>query len=156
MTDNEPGAVVVDKKATSATERPEKTHPFSVRFTESEKTRLLGLAGDVPVGTYIRCTVLGEAAALRQPRRQPVRDADQLGRLLGALGQSHLANNLNQLAKAANLGTLLVTPELEADLKRACAEISEMRGMLLSALGIRKGDSRKLADEFAKRAGVPK
>ncbi len=58
-----------------------------------------------------------------------------LAQLLGALGKSRLASNLNQIAKAANIGALPVTEELEAELHTACAEIGEMRDTLMTALG---------------------
>jgi hypothetical protein len=93
----------------------------------------------MPLGTYVRAAVLGgEAAAPAQRRARQVHDAEPLGRLLGLLGQSRLASNLNQLAKAANQGALPLTVEVEDDLKRACADVAEMRGLLLQALGIRR------------------
>jgi hypothetical protein len=114
----------------------EKTAPLSVRFSETEKSRLMALAGNKPLGLFIRERVLDGQAEARRVRTGPVRDSDALGRLLGLLGQSRLANNLNQLAKAANLGALPVTAELETELQQACAEVFEMRRLLLNALGI--------------------
>lgn len=114
----------------------ERSTPLSVRFTDSEKTRLRELAGSRPVGLYIRERALGDDAMPRMARRSPVRDAEPLGRLLGLLGQSRLASNLNQLAKAAHQGSLPVTEEIESDLCRACADVSEMRSLLLQALGL--------------------
>jgi hypothetical protein len=66
-----------------------------------------------------------------------VKDAQPLGQLLGLLGKSRLANNLNQLAKAANMGSLPVTQETESDLREACAAVFEMRLLLLKALGLK-------------------
>jgi hypothetical protein len=60
--------------------------------------------------------------------------------VLGALGKSRLAGNLNQLAKAVNTGSLPATPETEAELKEACREISALRADLLRALGKLPGD----------------
>ena len=65
-----------------------------------------------------------------------VNDKDALLRVLGQLGQSRLANNLNQLAKQANLGTLPVTPDTEAELSAAAADIAAMRQILVHALGL--------------------
>ncbi len=61
-------------------------------------------------------------------------DDEALGRVLGALGKSRLSNNVNQLAKAVNIGTLPVTPETESQLKQACADIAVMREELMRAL----------------------
>jgi len=130
--------------------------PLSIRFTDAEKAGLSEKAGGVPLGTFIRSVVLGEDVKGRDRRRQyAVRDGDKLGRLLGLLGQSRLANNLNQIAKAANMGSLPVTVELEADLRAACGEIAEMRQLLLAALGIRASGEPKptLSHVFSEHAG---
>jgi hypothetical protein len=78
--------------------------------------------------------------ATRTPRRtrgkHPVKDHEALGRLLAELGRSRIANNLNQLARAANSGSLPVTPEVEADLIEACEEVAALRGELIKALGL--------------------
>jgi hypothetical protein len=54
---------------------------------------------------------------------------------MGALGQSRLSANLNQLTKAVNTGSLPVTPDTEAELIEACREVSEIRDALMRALG---------------------
>jgi hypothetical protein len=132
--------------------------PLSIRFSDSEKALLAEKAGGLPLGTFIRAAVLGEGVKPRLTRqRHPVRNGEQLGSLLGLLGQSRMANNLNQLAKAANSGSLPVTVETEAELKQACAYVAEMRQLLLLALGIEaSGDPRPhLSAEFSKYAGDP-
>lgn len=115
---------------------PERSTPLSVRFTESEKAQLKALAGNKPVSLFIRERALGGESEPRKPRPSPVRDANVLGHLLAVLGQSRLSSNLNQIAKAANQGSLPVTAEVETDLRQACAEVFEMRCLLLKALGI--------------------
>ncbi len=134
--------------------------PLSIRFTDSEKARLKDLAGGKPLGQYIRDRVLDGASATRNRVQAPLKDAEPLGHLLGLLGQSRLASNLNQIAKAANQGSLPVTVELEADLKKACEDISEMRLLLLRALGIKiidevKRTSLPVVDFFREAAGTP-
>ncbi len=128
---------------------PSKSKPLSVRFTDAEKARLTDLAGGVPLGQFIRERALGEATEARAKVRQPLKDAEPLGRLLGLLGQSRLSSNLNQLAKAANQGSLPVTKEVEDDLQAACAQVCEMRLLLLKALGL------KIIDEVATRTPLP-
>jgi hypothetical protein len=59
------------------------------------------------------------------------------------LGESRLANNLNQLAKSANTGSLPVTPETEKALREASAEIHQMRAMLMRALGFSPETGRR-------------
>jgi hypothetical protein len=126
--------------------------PLSIRFTDEEKVRLRERAGAMPLGTYIRSAVLGDVVKSRSIRPQPVRNADQLGRLLGMLGSSRLASNLNQLAKAANQGSLPVTQELEAELKEACAQVADMRSLLMVALGMRQSESLIVSDDFQEAA----
>jgi hypothetical protein len=109
--------------------------PFPIRFTEAEKAALKARAGEQPLGAYIRAKALDGLTEARRKRRTPVRDADALGRVLALLGQSRIANNLNQLAKSANMGSLPVTDEVEADLRDACALVGEVRSLLMQALG---------------------
>jgi hypothetical protein len=79
---------------------------------------------------------------VRARSRKPVEDERALGRLLGELGKARLANNLNQLAKAANTGSLPVTLDTENALRDACAAIQDMRGLLLRALGFQQPGSQ--------------
>lgn len=119
--------------------KPE-TRPFSIRLTDAEKSLLLARAGRVPLGTYIRDALLsGDAQAKRRRIVNPVADHAALARVLAALGQSRLANNLNQLAKAVNIGALPITPETEAEIADACRAVSAMRGDLVRALGLVEG-----------------
>lgn len=133
----------------AAPKTPERSAPLSVRFTEAEKARLKALAGNQPLGLYIRERALGNDAEPRARVRQPIKHAEPLGRLLGLLGQSRLASNLNQLAKAANQGSLPLTVEVEAELRQACAEVHEMRLLLLRALGL------KILDEVNEQTPLP-
>ena len=115
-----------------------KPAPFSVRLTPQERAKLETLAGTVPLGTFIRDALLNGTGAPRRRTRDknPVQDHEALGRVLGALGQSRLASNLNQLARAVNTGSLPVTPETEEAIQEACADIRRMRCELLRSLGL--------------------
>lgn len=110
--------------------------PFSIRFTFEERAKLEKAAAGMPLGAYIRQKLFdGELTPRRVRGQKPVKDHAKLARVLGALGQSRLSNNLNQIAKAANLGALPVTPELEEELSETCHTISSMRSDLMRALG---------------------
>lgn len=110
--------------------------PFSLRLTYEERARLDAERGSKTLAAYIRERLFGENAAPRKKRgNSPVQDKEALGRMAGALGQSRLSQNMNQLAKAVNSGSLPVTPETEGEIKEACREIAEMRAALLTALG---------------------
>lgn len=113
---------------------------FSLRLTSQEHAALLRAAGEVPLGVYIRSKLFDQPLPEYRPRRprQPVKDHQILIQLLGQLGKARLANNINQLAKAANTGSLPVTPETEEALQTACAEVIAMREALMRALGFRE------------------
>lgn len=125
-----------NKIAGSARETKKCPPPFSIRFTFEERAWMDAERGDKFLSAYIRERLFGANAAPRKKRgNSPVQDKEALGRMAGALGQSRLSQNMNQLAKAVNTGSLPVTPETEAEIKEACREISEMRTALLAALG---------------------
>ena len=114
--------------------------PFSIRLTEDERRLLLERCGRQPLATYLRDLMLGEASqAPRQRSAGKVQDGEALARVLAALGQSRIASNLNQLAKAVNIGVLPVTPETERQIGEACSAIIAMRRDLMHALGIAEG-----------------
>lgn len=118
-----------------------KPAPFSLRLTFEERTRLEELAGDEPLGSYIKRKVFdGKGTSNKRARsklRRPIKDDASLAKLLALLGGSRIANNLNQLAKAVNIGALPVVEETESDIRRACADIAALRETLLRALGNR-------------------
>lgn len=133
---------IAAKQAGSKAEKPKYPPPFSIRFTFEERARLDAERGRKALSAHIRERLLGDDVSPRKkPGNSPIRDAEALGRVLGALGGSRLSNNLNQLAKAVNTGSLPVTPETEADLVEACQEIKALRADLLRALGKMPGAS---------------
>lgn len=114
--------------------------PFSLRLTPEERAWLdrAAAAAGVPLAAFIR-PLLFDGDLLkkrRKPRKSPVKDHQVLARLQAELGQSRIANNLNQLAKAANCGSLEVSSDTEKALLSACADIRAMRQMLMEGLGI--------------------
>lgn len=121
-----------------AEQRNKQTKPFSLRLTFDERAELEKAAAGLPVGEYIRERLFDGSEVPRRTRgRHPVQDHKELAQVLALLGQSRLSSNLNQLAKAANSGTLPVTPDVEASLKRACEDVREMRAHLIKALGLK-------------------
>ncbi len=125
-----------NKLAAPEAEKPNYPPPFSLRLTYEERARLDAERGEKTLAAHIRERLFGDDVAPRKRHgNSPVGDKEALGRLVGALGQSRLSSNLNQLAKAVNTGSLPVTPETEAELIEACRDISEMRDALLAALG---------------------
>ena len=116
--------------------------PFSLRLSVDERKHLEQLAGSRPLGAYIRERLLGGHAEKRRELRKPKINDEQYASLLAALGQSRLSNNLNQLAKSANMGTIDVSQDTEQQLKDASNAVLAMREALFTALGLKSGASR--------------
>jgi hypothetical protein len=111
--------------------------PFSLRLTFEERSALERDAGEMALGAYIRSRVFDESRPRRRTRgKRPVKDHKILAQLLGELGKSRLASNLNQLARAVNTGSLAVDPETELMLHEACSDIARIRITLMAALGL--------------------
>jgi len=111
--------------------------PFSLRLSPEDRLRLERDASGMSMGAYIRWRLFDpDKAPPRHRGKFPVKDHAALSRVLAALGQSRIANNLNQLAMAANICALPVTPDVEADLREAVAHIADMRRMLIRALSL--------------------
>ena len=130
-----------NNKGLGSSHRGKKLPPFSLRLTFDERARLEELAGSEPLGSYIKRKVFDRKCAgtrrARSRTRRPIKDEKKLAHVLAILGQSRLANNLNQLAKAAHLGTLPMMPDTEREIRRACADVALMRRELLRVLGHR-------------------
>ncbi|MBI1274464.1 plasmid mobilization relaxosome protein MobC [bacterium] len=122
-------------------QKPKYPPPFSLRLTFEERAALQAEAGNVPLGAYIRSKVLSSPSKRRKTRakRQPVKDNKLLAALLAELGKSHIAGNLNQLAKAVNSGSLPVTPETESAIHQAYEHVLWMRGTIIKALALQEG-----------------
>jgi len=114
--------------------------PFSLRLSAEQRRALETRAGTLPLGEYIRSRLFSDDPRPEPVRRhpRPVKDHKALAEVLARLGASRLASNLNQLARAANAGALPVTPETEAALRQACADIAAMRAALMRALGFKE------------------
>ena len=116
--------------------------PFSLRLTQQERARLERRAAGMPLGAYIRERLLAEEGEPQPPRRTrgkfPVKDHQALASLLALLGKSRLANNVNQLARAANSGSLPLDFETREALLNASYEIGAMKRMLMIALGVQE------------------
>ncbi|QDX25739.1 MobC family plasmid mobilization relaxosome protein [Sphingomonas suaedae] len=121
-------------------EKKKREAPLSLRLSRDERARLERDAAGMTLGAYIKWRLFDPNTPPPRTRgKAPVRDHAILSHLLAMLGNLRLASNVNQLAKAANSGSLPVTPEVAAALMQACREIAEMRRMLMKALGLDAG-----------------
>lgn len=89
------------------------------------------------LGAYIRWRVLETDSPPPKSRSKfPVKDHQALAQALSLLGQSRIASNLNQLARAAHTGALPVDGSVTADLVEAVQAVADIRALLISALGL--------------------
>lgn len=114
---------------------------ITLRLTDDELAKLKMAAEGVSISAYIRKKLFGKDASLRKTRsRVPVRNQEALAQVLGKLGHTRIANNLNQIAYEANCGSLLMDKETEEEIKLACAQIAWIRVKLIEALGLKAKD----------------
>ena len=114
--------------------RSKRRAPFSLRLTEAERADLKTKADGEPLGAYIKSRLFTGAHYRSRAKRV---DREALGKVLGTLGKSRIPQNLNQIAKAANIGAMPVTPELLEELHETCAELKSLRQEIMAALGLR-------------------
>jgi hypothetical protein len=110
----------------------------TVRLSEQDYARLQQLADGLSLSVYMRAMALQEALPKRKTAsRMSVEDRSALAQVLGLLGQSRIANNLNQLAYQANIGALVLDKDTKAQIDEAYEYVVVMRQTLLKALGKR-------------------
>ncbi|MEL6464965.1 MAG: hypothetical protein AAFQ58_08350 [Pseudomonadota bacterium] len=130
------GATAANLATTSKQKARKKLPPFSLRLSKEERQKLEQAAAGLPIGSFIKAKVFdGECKPRRTRGQAPVKDHAALARALGLLGNLRLASNLNQLAKAVNMGALPVSPEVEEELMATCAAVLAIRSELMRALG---------------------
>jgi len=113
--------------------------PVSIRLTTEEVETLKKRSGALPLSTYIKETLFGEATLPpRQTRRVVSADRALLAQVLGQLGAGGMPASLRRLAEAADTGSLVVDDEISAKLHGACDQIQLMHAMLLDALAGRR------------------
>lgn len=128
--------------AVSGTVKKPYPKPVSIRFTDTERAELESKAGDLTLSAYVRSRCVGNIAPAHRMRgKRPVKDYEALSRVLGALGRSKLSNNVNQIAKALNNGSLPLDSETAQDLRQAAYDIACLRMYLIKALGLKDGDT---------------
>ncbi len=111
--------------------------PYSIRFSEDERTELDRLSKGMKWSAYIKAVLFVEK---RKPSRNvvaPIRDKKLHATLLASLGASRISQNINQLAKAVNSGSLPVSDEVEERIKEACEAILWMRDTLIKCMGLK-------------------
>jgi hypothetical protein len=124
--------------------------PLSLRLTFAERAFLEKKAGSLPLSSYIKNELFGGSSSGDGPRLgapglnmggapRRVHDSTRLlAQVLAKLGDSQLGPSMAELARAASTGSLYVSDLVEGQLVQACADIAEIRLLLLEALGKRR------------------
>ena len=114
-----------------------KTYPISVRFSRDELKHIARAAQKLGLSRseFIRLRTLG--AEVISDRKSKITRKQLLAQILGKLGHSSLPTSLLELSDAAKRGHLILDEEVSDQLATACADISEIRHLLLKALGLR-------------------
>ncbi|MCF6303740.1 MAG: MobC family plasmid mobilization relaxosome protein [Rhodobacteraceae bacterium] len=128
-----------EAQAVPKQEKPSQS-PITLRVTDEERERLKSLAAGMSVSAYIRkCIFAGDATRRKRRSHMPVKDQEAMARALALLGASRIANNLNQLAHQANIGSLIMDENTCAQIDETYAHVRLMRDELVSALGLIEG-----------------
>ncbi|MEM7775924.1 MAG: hypothetical protein AAF732_09970 [Pseudomonadota bacterium] len=109
--------------------------PLSLHLSDKERATLKARAGAQNLHAYIRARLL---AANDNAPANDKEDRRQLAQILAKLGQGEIAANLRSLADAANSGTLVMDQATGEAIQRACADIAEIKSLLMRALRIKE------------------
>lgn len=119
------------KKATTTSPR------VTLRLTEEEHAQLKSLSEGMAISAYIRQCVFGSKATRRKRKSHvPIQDQHAMAKALALLGQSRIANNLNQLAHRANMDSLIMDDKAYTQIQEAYDHVIAMRDNLIKALGL--------------------
>lgn len=135
-----PSAHFTKASANPTKRRQQRKRPYSlsVRLSDDEHALLKRKAGSRPLGAYLRQRALGEQEEpRRKTRAKPPLDAALLGRMLGLLGKSDQVKCLFLLLAAAETEQMKLRTEERAALVDACANVRDVRELLIKALGLK-------------------
>lgn len=121
------------------TNKSQTLSPFTLRMNAMEREKLAELAKamDISQAAFIRAKTF-DGLSINQPKSNLALDHQALSKLLLLLGESRIGNNLNQLAKHANMGTLnLPSADIEDQLNESYLAIQWMRKTLIQGMGLK-------------------
>jgi len=128
---------------------PNKSYPppFSLRLNQQERYELKKLADGQPLGRFIRDAIFTHGMRPAASRKPSIVDRKLFAQLLGVIGQSRIASNINQLARAANSGSLPVNKEVIEGLNDAVKAIKWMRETLIKAIGLKPQNEPEMSHQ---------
>lgn len=116
-------------------------HILSVPMTAEQRADLDALAGAKPLSAYVRERLFAandnNAAPTKTARRKRTRKEEAaLSTALAVLGET--AQAMRSLRHDIACGIRPLSPDTEASILNACADIDEMKALLMKGLGIRE------------------
>lgn len=138
LTENANAAFVGERKTPPETAKSSRRaiSPLTLRLTEEERAKLEELAAGMTLSTYVRACVFEHETKRRKRRaKDTVADKKAAAEALALLGQSRIANNLNQLAYHANIGALEIGDAERLKIQEAYEHVLAIRALLVQALG---------------------
>lgn len=118
---------------------PQKKNSYilSIRLTPEERAQLEEYAAGMSLSDYARPRIFNQNFPKRKTRgKHPVKDHKHLAKILGVLGSLGIFECLKELAQAARVGTLEVTPDTEKAIQEACQAVIWIKNALIRALGL--------------------
>lgn len=109
-------------------------HRITIRITADELDQLVVDSEGMSHSAHIRRCTFGNKASKRVV---PEADRLLLAQILAKLGESRIANNLNQIAYHANCGSLVLDDVTIEEINEACLHVAWMRTQLIEALGLK-------------------
>lgn len=106
----------------------------TIRITEDEFDQLKTDSKGMSHSAHIRRCTFGNKVS---KRIVPEADRLLLAQILAKLGESRIANNLNQIAYHANCGSLVLDDVTIEEINEACLHVAWMRTQLIKALGLK-------------------
>ena len=124
------------QKQAQSNSKPKKNadHRITIRITEDEFNQLVVNSEGMSHSAHIRRCTFGNKTSKRVV---PEADRLLLAQILAKLGESRIANNLNQIAYHANCGSLVLDDVTIEEINEACFQVAWMRTQLIEALGLK-------------------
>lgn len=114
--------------------------PLSLRLTQEERETLEQAAKGQTLSAYVRQRLFGTDVKLEgrvgEIRLSPMERQKLLAQILAELGSSRIGKSLAELAEAAQVGILPLSPDVLSEIRAACAHVRDLRAMLLRGLGL--------------------
>ena len=127
-TSNKPDVHLARKKKSQKKQSRRSNSPVTLRLTADERKRLETLADGMTMSAFIRACVFKRTAPIH------MMDKAAVAQVLALLGQSRIANNLNQLAYQANIGALAMDERERTQIEETYKYVRELRTLLLKTL----------------------